>query len=125
MANDRLDRRSTPEGTLDRRRKPALPPRHVDPEPALLRGMMALVAGIGDDPREFGSDRLLDVRDHAGEGVPVIRVAGQRLHVRDELAAPAAPERCCHAHLDAELVGLVGLALPDALDLRRMQTVDL
>src|SRR4051812_16151854 len=32
---------------------------------------------------------------------------------------------CRHAHLDAELIGLVSLAFPDALDLGRMQRINL
>src|ERR687898_217581 len=80
-------------------------PRHVDPEPALLRGMMALVAGIGDDPGELGSNRRLDGGDHGGQRMPVIRIAGQRFDMRHELPAPAAVERRRDAHLDAELVG--------------------
>src|SRR5688500_6500852 len=57
--------------------------------------------------------------------MPVIRIAGQRFDMRHELPAPAAPERRRDAHLDAELVGLVGLALADALDLGGVQAVDL
>ena len=106
-------------------REPALLARHVDPEALLLRRSVALVAGIGDDPRELGPDRRLDRGDHAGQRVPVIRMAGQRLHVCHELPAPAAPERGRDAHLDAELVGLVRLALADALDLGRVQGRDL
>ena len=103
MANHRLDRRTAPEGPLDRCRKPSLPSRHVDPESALLRGMMALVAGIGDDPREIGPDRRLNLRNHAGERVPIVGVAGQRFDMRHELPAPAAPERRRNTHLDADL----------------------
>ena len=43
----------------------------------------------------------------------------------DELAALAAIERGGDADLDAELVGLVGLALADAFGLGRVQRIDL
>src|ERR1035438_10080398 len=55
----------------------------------------------------------------------VIGIAWQCLRVDDELAALAVLEGGGNADLDAELVGLVGLALADALHLRRMQAVDL
>ena len=45
--------------------------------------------------------------------------------MRHELPAPAAVERRGDRDLDAELVGLVGLALADALDLGRVQGIDL
>ena len=47
----------------------------------------------------------------AGSGV-----ARQRFHVGDKLAAAAAVEGCRNAHLDAELIGFVGLAFPDAFN---------
>src|SRR3712207_8404680 len=87
--------------------------------------MVAAVPRIRDDPLQLSSDRLLEVRDHCCKRVPVIRVAGQRLHMSHELPALAAVERCRDTHLHAELVGLVRLTLADALHLRGMQTVDL
>ena len=41
------------------------------------------------------------------------------------VAAPAAVEGRRHADLDAELIGFVGLAFANALDLRSMQRVEL
>ena len=52
-------------------------------------------------------------------------IAGQRLGVQHELAALAAVDRRRDAHLDPELIGLVGFSLADAFDLWRMQRVDL
>src|SRR5260221_4986510 len=57
--------------------------------------------------------------------VSVIRVAGQRCGMGDELAAGGMLHGGGDAHLDAELVGPVRLALADALDLRRVQGIDL
>ena len=125
MPDHRLDGRTAPEGALEGAREPALLARPGDPEALLFRRRVALRAGIGDDPRELGPDRRLDRGDHAGPRGPVIRSAGQRLHLCPELPAPAAPERGRDAPLDAELVGLRGLALADALDLGRVQGRDL
>ena len=47
------------------------------------------------------------------------------LRLGDELATGGMLHWCRDAHLHAELVGLVRLALADALDLRRMQRIDL
>ena len=59
-----------------------------------------------------------------GQRMAVIRVAGQRLGVGDELAALGAIERGGERDLDAEFVGAMGLALADAFDLGRVQRVD-
>jgi hypothetical protein len=64
-------------------------------------------------------------RDHFSQRMAVIRIAGQRLHMGDELAALAVLEGGGHADLDAELIRLVGLALADALHFGCMQAVDL
>jgi hypothetical protein len=69
--------------------------------------------------------KRLHVRDHGRQGVTVIWIAGQRLHMGDELAALAVLEGGGNAHLDAELVRPMGLALADAFDFRRMQGIDL
>ena len=55
----------------------------------------------------------------------VVRVAGQRLGVGDELAALGAIERGGERDLDAKLVGTMRLAFADAFDLGRVQRVDL
>jgi hypothetical protein len=52
-------------------------------------------------------------------------VEGQGFDLGDELAALAAVHRRGHGSLDPELVGLVGLALADALPLRSVQEIDL
>ena len=55
------------------------------------------------------------------QGVSVVRVSGEGARAHDQVAL----ERADHAHLDAELVGLAGLALGDAFDFRRMPGVEL
>src|SRR5258708_35618410 len=55
----------------------------------------------------------------------VIGIAGQRLHMGDELATLAVLERGGDADLDAELVRLGGLALANAFHFGSMQAVDL
>src|SRR5580692_8974449 len=55
----------------------------------------------------------------------VVRIAGQRLHVSDELAALAVLEGGGDAHLDTELIRLVRLALADAFHLGSVEAVDL
>ena len=73
-------------------------------------------------PLEASADGALNVREDGCERVPVIGVAGERLHVGDKLATPAAVEGRRHADLDAELLGFVGLAFANALDLRRKRS---
>src|ERR1019366_4893736 len=89
------------------------------------RRIVAAVSGIGMQPFDRIADELLDRRNDAGQRMPVIGIAGQRLCVDDELAALAVLEGGGHADLDAELVRLVRLALADALHFGRMQAVDL
>ena len=59
----------------------------VDPELVLGRGVVAAIAGIGDDAVELVADERLHRRDDRGERVPVIRIAGQRGDMGDELTA--------------------------------------
>jgi hypothetical protein len=67
-------------------------------------------------PLDRAACQRLGFLDHPGERVPIVGIAGQRLGVEDELAALAAPAGGGDGDLDPELVGLVGFALPDALD---------
>src|SRR5450755_2293171 len=77
------------------------------------------------EPFDLIADELLDRRNDAGQRMPVIGIARQRLHVGDELAAFAVLEGGGNADLDAELVRLMRLALADALHLGCVQAVDL
>jgi len=76
-------------------------------------------------PFDRTARQRLGFLDHPGKRVPVIRIAGQRLGVEDELAALAAPVGGGDGDLDPELIGLVGFALPDALDFGGMPGIEL
>lgn len=54
---------------------------------------MAAIAAVGDDADQVRAKLAFYVRDHAGWGVAVIRIARQRLGVGDELPAPRAVQR--------------------------------
>ena len=86
---------------------------------------MAAIAAVGDDAGEARADLRFDLRDHSLERVAVVGVARQRLDVGDKLAALRPVQRGRDRHLDAELVGAMGLALADAFDLGRVQRIDL
>src|SRR5215475_907487 len=64
-------------------------------------------------------------RNDRGERVPVIGIAGQCCSMGDKLPAGGMLYGGGDAHLDAELVRPVRLALADALHLRRVQGIDL
>src|SRR5262252_8416090 len=81
--------------------------------------------GVGDAAVEHVADERLHLRNYRGERVPVIRVARQRCSMGDELTAGGMLHGGGDAHLDAELIRLVRLALADALHLRRVQGIDL
>ena len=125
VADDRLDGRTAAHLSLDLRGDAALLLGSEDFELVIGRRIVAAVAGVGVDAFEGVSDELLDRGNDTGESVAVIRIAGQRLGMDSELAAFAMLERGGDAHLDAELIGLVRLALADAFDLGGVQAVDL
>ncbi len=89
------------------------------------RDVVAFVSGIGQDALDAGAGQGLDIREHGLKCVPVIGLSGQRLGVNGELAALTAVQRGGDGGLDAELIGLVGLAFADAFDLRRVQGLDM
>lgn len=80
----------------------------IDLEAVGLRGVVALVSGIGDDARKRCPDLGLDGRNDGLKRVAIIGFSGQRLDVSDELAAFRSVDRRCDGDLDAELVGLMG-----------------
>ncbi len=125
VADDRLDSGAPFEVALDLRRDAALLAGRVDLELVIGRGVVAAIAGIGDAAIEHVTDERLHLGNDRGERVPVIRVSGQRGDVSDELPAGGMLHGGGDAHLDAELVGPVRLAFADALNLWRVQGIDL
>src|SRR5664279_1847010 len=114
-----------PEGALDGGGQTAFLARNVNFERLFLRRVVPAISGVGDDLRQACADARLDLGNDDCEGVAVIGIARQRFGVQHELAALTAVDRRRDAHLDPELVGLVGFSLADAFDLWRMQRVDL
>jgi hypothetical protein len=77
------------------------------------------------DAAGLDAGQLLDRGDGRAEGVPVERIAVQRLGVQQKLAAFGLGDRRRHRDLAAELVGYAGLAFADAFNLGRVQAIDL
>src|SRR3974390_752417 len=123
VADDGLDGRSPSYVAFDLWGDAALLASGVDLELIFGRGFVAAVSGIGDDAIERVAEDRLHGGDDGGERVAVIRVTGQRHDVGDELAAARVPQGRRHAHLHAELIGLVWFSLADAFPLGRMQAV--
>ena len=103
MADDGLDGGPATEFTLDLWRYPSLLAGEEDPELVIGRCIVAAVALVGEDALDGVADQRFHVRDHRLQRVSVIGIAGQRLHMSDELAALAMLEGGGNAHLDADL----------------------
>jgi hypothetical protein len=86
---------------------------------------VAAVSLVGEDTRDGVADQCLHVRDHGCQGVTIIGIARQRLHMGNELATLGMADRGRDGDFDAELVRPMSLALADAFDFRRMQGIDL
>jgi len=125
MADDRLDSGAASQLAFDRFGHASSLPRDEHPKLMRRRRIVAAIAAVGDDARDARADLLLHLGKHSGERMAVVGIAGQGLHMRDELAALRAKKRRRHRHFDAELIGLVRLALADAFDLGRVQRIDL
>ena len=121
VSDDRLDRGSAPEFAFDGLGDAESLAGDIDPELVAGRGVVAAIAAVGDDAGKARADLRLDLRDHGGECVAIVRVARQRLGVGDELASGRAMQRGGDRHLDAEFVRPMRLALADAFDLGRVQ----
>src|SRR6266576_4094356 len=104
MADDGLDGGPAAQFALDLRRYASLLAGEEDPELVVGRRIVAAISLVGEDARDGVADERLHVRDHGCQGMAVIGIAGQRLHVGDELAALAVLEGGGNAHLDAKLV---------------------
>src|SRR5262245_46809891 len=125
MADGRLNGGTPFELALDLRREAALLAAGVDLELVIGRGVVATIAGIGDTAIEDVADERLHLRNDRAQHVPVIRIAGQCCSMGDKLPASGMLHRGGDAHLDPELIRPVRFALADALDLWRVQGIDL
>src|SRR3954451_14273930 len=125
MADDGLDSGPAAEFTLDLWRYPSLLAGEEDPKLVIGRCIVAAISLVSEDAGDGAADQRLHVRDHGFQGVTIIWIAGQRLHMGDELAALAVLEGGGNADLDAEFVRQMGLAFADAFDFRRMQVIAL
>src|SRR5215470_3080039 len=107
VADDRLDGGAPPHFAVDFRSDAPLLLGSVDLELVIGRRVVAAISGVGMNALDGVADELLDCRNDPRERMTVIGIAGQCLGMDRELAAPAALERGCDAHLDAELIGPV------------------
>ena len=64
---------------------------------------MAAIAFIGEKALDGVANQRLHFRDHGGQRMAVIGIAGPRLHMGDELAALGVRLRRGDRDLDAEL----------------------
>ena len=79
MANDRLASGASLEVAFDLLGDPALLACGIDLELVIRRGVVAAIAGIGDDAVEHIADERLDRRDDLGQSVAVVRNCFQPL----------------------------------------------
>ena len=122
VADDRFDGRAPPEFPFDLAVHTALLARPEDPK--RLRRLMAHITLVDIDPLDLAAGQRLSFLNNLAERMAVIRVAGQRLGMQDELPAFAAFVGCRERNLDAELVRPMGLALADALGLGRVPGIE-
>ena len=96
-----------------------------DPDPKLVRMVVASITLVEVDAAGLDAGELLHLGNDGAECMAVVRVAVQRLGMEHELAALGFGHRGCDADLAAELVRRPRFTLSDALDLRRVPTVEL
>jgi hypothetical protein len=75
-----------------------------DEDTARVRGTVAPISLVDADALDLTAGQLLGILGDAGQGVSIIRIAGQRSGVRHELAARGAVIGGDDRDLDAELV---------------------
>ncbi len=103
MPDHGFDRSPTFELAFDLLSDPAPLSGNVDLELMFGRGVVATIAGIGNDALEHVTDQRLHIGNDFGERVPVVRVARQCRHMGDELAAGRMLYGSGDADLDADL----------------------
>ena len=123
VADHRLDGGAAPQLALDGAEDAALLPR--DEDAMRVRRIVTTVTLIDMDALDLAAGEPLGVLDGCAQRVSVVRVAGQRLGVKHELAARSADIGGDDGDLDAELVGRAGLALADAFDLGGVEGIEL
>jgi hypothetical protein len=97
----------------------------ADPDLETVGTVVAAIALIVVDAADGNTCELFDIGDDGSERVAVVGVAVQRLGMQHELPASGRGDRRGNRDLAAEFVRRPRLATADALDLRRMQRVDL
>ncbi len=103
MADDGLDGGPAAQFALDAGCHSSLLAGEEDPELVFGRRVVAAISLVGEEARDDVADERLHVRDHGGQRVTVIGIAGQRLHMSDELAAPGVADRGGDGDFDADL----------------------
>ena len=103
MADDGLDSGPAAQFTFDSGCHPSLLARDEDPELVIRRCVVAAVSLVGEDARDGIADQRLHVRDHGCQRVAVIRIAGQRFDMGDELATPGVADGGGDGDFDADL----------------------
>jgi len=84
---DRLDGGATPQLAFDLLGD-ALPlARDEHPELVFFGSVVAAIAAVGDEAFDRRADLFFHFRDYDAQRVAVVRIARQRLHMRDELSA--------------------------------------
>ena len=90
MADDRLDGGPSAQLAFDLGCHAPFLAGDEDPELVIGSRVVAAVSLVGEDTLEGVADHCLHVRDHGCQGVTIIGIARQRLHMGDEL--PAKPK---------------------------------
>lgn len=90
-----------------------------------VRRIVVAVSFIDMGTLDIAAGEPLGVIDRGTQHVPIIRIVRQHLGVQHGLAARRASVGGDDRDLDAEFVGLTGLALADALDLGGMEGIQL
>jgi hypothetical protein len=112
MTDNGLDGGPAAQVALDLGRRPSLLAGDEDPELVIGRRVVAAVSLLVRMRAMTLPTSVSMSRDHGGQRVTVIGVAGQRLHMGDELATLRAADRGGNGDFDAELVSRWALPLP-------------
>src|SRR5262249_36040936 len=97
----------------------------ADPDLEPVRIVVAAIAVVAMDAADRDTCKLFEIGDDGAESMAIIWVAVQRLGVKHELPALGRGDRSGNRDLATELVRRARLASADALDLGRVQRVDL